>query len=473
MVAKFGTSGLRGLVEELDDGTAARHVAAFLGHLKASGHIAAGDRVYLGQDLRASSPRIAAQCMAAVEDEGLTPVDCGALPTPALAAYAMARNAASVMVTGSHIPADRNGVKFYRPDGEIDKNDETAISTRVAEISPGAMQDAPHRKPAEEGDAAIAAYVGRYRGFLDEGALVGKRIGIYQHSTVIRDLYETIFSGSGAVLVPLGRSETFVPVDTEAVSEATRAAIRAWTGQHKLDALISADGDADRPLLADEKGECIRGDALGLVAARYLGAQGVVTPVTSNSGVESRLDAQVLRTRVGSPFVIAGMGEIAGGGIGHIVGFEANGGLLTASEFSAGAARLAALPTRDGVLPVLAAIAASIAVGTPLSQYIAALSLPVAASGRIENFATETSRKLVAELTEDAAARARFLEPLGGDGAIDTTDGLRMTLADNRILHLRPSGNAPELRIYTEAESDEAANLLIGRAEARILGWVG
>ncbi len=74
--------------------------------------------------------------MTALKHAGLVPVDCGFIPTPALALYAMSRKRASLMVTGSHIPADRNGIKFYRPDGEIDKNDELHI-TRIAESLKG------------------------------------------------------------------------------------------------------------------------------------------------------------------------------------------------------------------------------------------------------------------------------------------------------------------------------------------------
>ncbi len=469
MAAQFGTSGLRGLVAELDDGTAAAHTAAFLRHLKAAGKVKKGDSVYFGQDLRPSSAEIAAQCMAAVEDDGLEPVDCGALPTPALAAFAMARHAASIMVTGSHIPADRNGVKFYRPDGEIDKGDEAAIASGVPSIDRASMRWTPHHRPLDQSGEAIAAFVDRYRGALADGALAERRIGVYEHSTVIRDLLAVILAPTGAELVSIGRSDVFVPVDTEAVSDQTRARIRAWKERYALDALISADGDADRPLIADETGEVIRGDVLGLLVARLLEADVAVTPVTSNSGIERHLRARVLRTRVGSPFVIAGMQSAAKEGAGKIIGFEANGGVLTASPFTLGTADLAPLPTRDCVLPLLCALAASIAAGSKLSAVVAELALPVAVSGRIEDFPSERGRDLVASLTADAPFRDRFLEPIGTLAAIDTTDGLRMSLADGRILHLRPSGNAPEMRVYAEASTADEAEALVAAAIERIL----
>jgi phosphomannomutase len=473
MAAKFGTSGLRGLVGELDDGTAAAHSAAFFRHLLSTGAVAPGSRVYFGQDLRPSSAEISAQCMAAAEDEGLEPVDCGPLPTPALAAFAMARDAAAIMVTGSHIPADRNGVKFYRPDGEIDKNDEAAIASGVPSLDRAAMRWTPHHRPLDQSAEALDAFAERYRGALPDGCLAGRRIGVYEHSTVIRDMLADILAPSGAELVSIGRSDVFVPVDTEAVSDQTRARIHSWTERYNLDVLISADGDADRPLIADETGQVLRGDVLGLLVARLLEADAVVTPVTSSSGIESRVGARagakVLRTRVGSPFVIAAMAEAAEAGAQRIVGFEANGGVLTASPFTLGTARLAPLPTRDCVLPLLAALAASLAAGKTLSTLVAELALPVAVSGRIEDFPSKKGSDLVTSLTGDAAFRDRFLEPIGKPASLDTTDGLRMTLADGRILHLRPSGNAPEMRVYAEASTADEAEALVAAAVRRIL----
>ena len=461
MPAKFGTSGLRGLVEDLTDGTAAAHAAAFVGHLASSGAIKAGDRVFVGQDLRPSSAEIAAQVMAAVEDEGFVPVDCDTLPTPALALYAMAAGSASIMVTGSHIPADRNGVKFYRRDGEIDKADEAAMSARAGGVDRAHLRAAPHHVPDKQQTAALTAYVARYAGFVPEGALKGLRIGVYQHSTVARDLFAEIFRMTGAELVPLGRSDRFVPVDTEAVDDHTSERIRVWVERHELDMLVSADGDADRPLVADETGACLRGDVLGLIAARELGAGAIVTPVTSNSGIERLSTGTVLRTRVGSPYVIAGMQSALAAGSKGVIGFEANGGVLTGSPFTLGGAALAPLATRDCLLPILAVILAAHRGRTSLSGLVAGLALPVAVSGRIENFSTETGQKLVATLSSDETARRDFLGPLGACASVDLTDGLRMTLADGRILHLRPSGNAPELRIYAEAPTAEAAEALV------------
>lgn len=466
MVAKFGTSGLRGLVRDLTDGTAARHAGAFAVHLLESGRVNAGQNTYVGQDLRDSSPQIANQCMQALAEAGLCPIDCGVLPTPALALHAMGLGAASLMITGSHIPADRNGVKFYRPDGEIDKVDEDRIAA-LAQGSAVAVNASDVNVP-QAGVAALSGFVKRYAGFLAVGALEGWRIGIYEHSSVARDVFAEILAPSGATLVSLGRSETFIPVDTEAVTDEVRALIRDWTREHRLDAIISADGDGDRPLLADETGECLRGDVVGLASALHVNADAVVTPITSNSGIEAKLNAQVWRTRVGSPFVIEAMAAAKIAGAQRIVGFEANGGLLTASPFRIGAAELAALPTRDCILPILATLAMAQSAKVSLSRLVAQFALPVSLSGLIREVPTASSQALIAALIGDEAARLQFFASFGKIANVDLTDGLRVALDGGDTLHLRPSGNAPEMRVYVEAGGMAAADAVMARAIAQV-----
>ncbi len=131
---KFGTSGLRGLVSELTDDVCFAYSKAFFQHLGDAG-LAPDTMVLVGQDLRDSSARIAKACMAAAKSLDMEIEYCGAVPTPALAFRALTTKCPAIMVTGSHIPADRNGLKFYRPDGEIDKSDEAAISNRLS-LSP-------------------------------------------------------------------------------------------------------------------------------------------------------------------------------------------------------------------------------------------------------------------------------------------------------------------------------------------------
>jgi phosphomannomutase len=467
---KFGTSGLRGLVEDLAGGASSVYAQAFARHLLETGAAKPGGLVLVGRDFRASSPGIAATCIGALARAGLSPVDCGALPTPALALYGLKLGAASLMVTGSHIPADRNGIKFYRPDGEIDKSDEERIAAIAAELTGREVETAPAEAPDRSAEAN-ALFLSRNRDVLPADALAGLKLGVYQHSTVARDLMVEVLQGFGAEVMPLGRCEDFLPVDTEAVSAETIGLLKGWAREHRLDAVVSADGDGDRPLVADERGEPLRGDLIGLITAKFLKADVVVTPVTSNSGIDTAGDFEVIRTRVGSPFVIAGMLVALETGGDRVVGFEANGGLLTASPFAVAGGRLEPLPTRDSFLPVLAVLSLAANKKQPLSEIAASFHLPYAAAGRLENFAVETSAALMAHLRASRDNLAAFLAPIAAVAATSEIDGLRVTLADGRIVHLRPSGNAPEMRCYVEAGTEDEARALLEEGLGLIRGW--
>ncbi len=450
MALKFGTSGLRGLVTEMTPEVLSQYTQAFLSACDS------GRLLCVGRDLRPSSARMAGDVIAAARQAGVTVIDCGDIPTPALALEAAAQGAGAVMVTGSHIPADRNGLKFYTRAGEITKEDEAAILSHLGQTAPPTAPSTGPDGPLQVSDAAAVRFRQRYVQGFGPAALAGRRIGLYAHSAVGRDLLADILTALGAEVTALGRSEQFIPVDTEAVDPETRAQIRAWVTEHELDALVSTDGDSDRPLLADETGQVVPGDILGQITAEALGARTVVTPISSNSGVTQKGFAQVIRTRIGSPFVIAGM-HTAGG---DVVGYEANGGFLLGFEAQGPNGPLAPLLTRDCVLPLIFVLHAAGA--GPMSARVAQEPPVTTLSDRLQNIPQEQSQPLIARLTKDAAARAGFLAPLGvSEEALDMTDGLRMSLADGSTLHIRPSGNAPELRLYVEAQDAEAAKRLM------------
>ena len=464
-VMKFGSSGLRGLASELVGKPSGLYTEAFAWRLVAGG-IQPNARVLVGRDLRDSSPAIAANCMAALAASGFQPIDCGAIPTPALALYARQHGAAALMVTGSHIPADRNGIKFYSPHGEISKTDEAAMAHYVAErldtyCQPPSIGTA---LPIQH-EQAIAAYRARADDVLEPGSLSGMRLGVYQHSSVAADLLVDVLQTFGASVTPVGKSDAFVPIDTEAVNAATIAKFKGWAREFNLDAIVSTDADADRPLIADENGDLFRGDLIGLATALFLRADIVVTPVTSNSGISKAFEFEVLRTKVGSPFVIEAM-EASHPAESIVVGFEANGGVLLGSSCSIRGKTLAALPTRDSLLPILAVLGMVASTGNTLSRLRELWKLPACASERLENFPVERSRSLMRRLS-DRDALQRFLAPFGTVAEVDETDGLRTRMLTGEIIHLRPSGNAPELRCYSEAADHGRATAIVALALER------
>ncbi len=458
----FGTSGARGKVADMTPDLCHAYTTAFLNAV-----VPKATTVVLGHDLRPSSPEIAAACAAAIESLGMTVIYGGALPTPALALYAAQSGSPAIVVTGSHIPFDRNGIKFYKEDGEITKADERAMLDFLVGLPKQLkLPKLPAPDPRVE-----QAYLDRYINFFGANALQGETIAVYEHSSVARDVLRTILEAMGAEVISLGRTDVFVPIDTEAVRHEDIEQARAWAELYDFDAIVSTDGDADRPLIGDESGEWMRGDVVGILTAQYLHATAVVTPVSSNSALErTQSFAQVVRTRIGSPYVIEGMQQAAHDGAELVVGYEANGGFLLGSQVLRNGQRLGPLPTRDAVLPMLAVLCGAKAQALKMSEVGYRLPKRYTASDRIQNFATDSSRELIASLRNDHMLLRNVMAPQAGPvEAIDETDGLRVHFASGDIVHLRPSGNAPELRCYAESTSVRSAKRLCDECLLRII----
>jgi phosphomannomutase len=474
---KFGTSGARGLVTAMTDRVCYAYTKGFLQALAGRGEIQPGMEVALAGDLRPSTRRIMAAVARAVADGGYRLAFGGEAPSPAIALTGLVRRIPSIMVTGSHIPDDRNGIKFNKTTGEILKADETLVRAQTVELpdlfdAAGALREA-FKLP--EADASVAReYVKRWVAVYPNDALSGMRVGVYSHSAVGRDLVREIMTALGAVVVELGRSEKFVPVDTEAIRPTDVELGLKWAKEHGLSAIVSTDGDSDRPLVADELGRWLRGDVAGILCARHLKADAVVTSVSCNGALElSNLFPRTRRTRIGSPFVIEGMLGAVAEGSQRVVGYEANGGFLTATDLPHLDGVLPALPTRDPVIVMLAILYEANQRGVPVSSLLEDLPARFTASERLENFPTERSSAKVAELKAGGPERlAAELGPsLGGVKAVNDIDGLRVTFASGDVIHVRPSGNAPELRCYTEADSEARAKSLVTETLARLESW--
>jgi phosphomannomutase len=487
----FGTSGVRGLVKDLTPSICFAFVKAFLQvNNSESKHIA------LGIDLRPSSLSMAKACIAAISAHGCEVVYCGELPTPALAFYAMSNNMPCIMITGSHIPFSRNGMKFYNTDGEITKLDE--INILDAKVHPPENLDEivnDIQIPSID-TRALNMFKQRYTELFPLDMLKGKRIGIYEHSSVARDVLKDLMTYFGAEVISLERTDYFVPIDTEAVSVIDKEKAKDWAKKYKLDAIISTDGDGDRPLISDENGQWLRGDVLGVLCVNYLGATHVAAPINVNSMLEASSDSQLIcsRTRIGSPYVIAAMQNLAieqlafnkkpveynqepsapkkessdssSESAAKVVGYEANGGFMVGSDIPLNGKTLQALPTRDAVLPILIVLSLAHQSSVPVSQLLKALPSRFTASTCIKNFELNLSDKITKSLEFDSIKQDEFLFEIYADKAakiisINKTDGLRMSISNNDTIHIRPSGNAPELRVYIETSTMDKSEGLV------------
>jgi phosphomannomutase len=531
----FGTSGLRGLVKDITDLEAYINVKAALRYLLSIGDIRANSTVVIAGDLRPSTDRIMKACAQAIVDSGCQVENAGKIPTPALVFHAISTRRAGVMVTGSHIPFDRNGIKINKSVGEVLKSDEPGITravervraeeySRTAETSAfdasGMLKRSPELPTLDR--AAEEAYVRRYLSSFNNAGLSGLRVLVYQHSAVGRDILPRILHELGAEVVTAGRSETFIPIDTENITDEQlnrleEFVVAAEARGEPLHAIVSTDGDSDRPLVTavlpaagvkpgSRRVRFLPGDLLGIIVAEYLRADASAVPISANDAVERRLrERKVLlkKTKIGSPYVISALDELRGAGSGQrIVGWEANGGFLTGTDIALTKTPLAALPTRDATLPILANLFAAANQGISLSVLWDRLPARFGRAGLLDNFSVAASQAILAQvippsdtievefdstervidrsradaistpLAEGLAADwqqckatlARFFTPALGFGdivRINVLDGVRVYFNNGDIAHMRPSGNAPQLRIYANSDSQERADEIV------------
>ena len=544
---RFGTSGRRGDVQDLTQLEIYINVLAELEYLQSlppdEGGVRKGDAFYYAYDLRPSSNRyvpeqggrgeLAQAVDRALRDAGMQPVNLGRIPTPALTAFAIGRNQGSIMITGSHIPFERNGYKTNTARGELLKKDEEPINRRVEAVrdrlynqpfaeslfnEQGLFKTGHQDLPPEETQGR-SAYLRRYLDFFGGRSLAGLRLLVYQHSAVGRDLLAEVLGQFGAEVIDAGRSETFVPIDTENIDEEVLATVRSLVNdavaQHgPIHAVISTDGDSDRPLIlgVDPASQQVRffgGDLVGMVVAEFLGADAVVVPISCNDAIDRGALKAVLepKTRIGSPFVIAGMDRARAKGRQVVCGWEANGGFLLGSTLERDGRSLQALPTRDALLPILAVLFAAAEQKLPLTELFARLPrrfsraallrrFPRAASLKIlQAFSVNDSRiadvvferdgislldqehnpvpaggSLLERFRDIRARLGEFFTRAQGFGEVaglNYTDGVRIYFSNGDVAHVRPSGNADELRIYAVADSPERADAIarLGVAE--------
>ena len=481
----FGTSGLRGLVEDMTDLECYINTAGFLSFLREQQDLEDRSTIYVAGDLRDSTPRIIQAVITAVLDKGYTPDFCGFIPTPAVANFARHNDAASIMVTGSHIPADRNGIKFYKLGGEILKDDEASIKQAVAKERKVVLEsDAENSIFNSEGmfavksslpvvsDQAARLYVERYASVFNNKPLAGKEVIVYQHSAVGRDMLVELLQILGAEIVTVGRSDVFVPIDTENVTPDDQAYFKSLSQQYpNVFAIVSTDGDSDRPFVIDENGIFHRGDELGAVVAKWLNADFAAIPVSSSDAVDQYLDNNdigYLHTCIGSPYVIVAMDKAVGEGKTKAVGWEVNGGFLLAQDFIINGNVLTSLPTRDAFLPILIALISATEQKKIVSELFSELPARFTQAGLIDNFPVEVSRAILESFADDTSEnRAELGRYFIGDNGFseimktDSLDGIRIFFKNGDIAHLRPSGNAPQLRTYSVADSQERADEIV------------
>lgn len=357
-MSHFGTDGIRGQygTEPLVPATI-RQIAAATGKVlldwkpQSRGKIA--PRVLIGRDTRESGPAILAALADGFASVGLAVFDLGVLPTPGVA-YAVRSVGASagVVVSASHNPWQDNGIKFFGPDGfKLPDQLEAEIGVELGQcgkIEPGigAVENLANSEDMYLSHIVAAGCEGVAGDSVNDQPLAGRRIVVDCSNGAASQIAPEAFRRLGAEVIAIHAEPNGKNINLNCGAlypEVVSAAVL----EHKADAGVTLDGDADRVMLADRRGRVADGDVLlvllarALAGSRELPGSSVVTTVMANYGLELALEAlglKVIRTPVGDRHVVAEMlrsGCILGGEqSGHIIhltrGSTTGDGLLTA-----------------------------------------------------------------------------------------------------------------------------------------------
>ncbi len=424
----FGTDGVRGIANK--DLTV--HLALRIARAAATVLRRHGDRrpqVIMGRDTRLSGDMIEAAMLAGFCSAGADVMNVGIMPTAGIAYLARTLNVdIGAVISASHNPFEFNGIKFFSHEGfklpDCVEAEIEALVTSSAHLD-HPLGDGLGRRTAE-GDTA-ERYL-RYLRELAPGDLAGLRLVIDCAHGAVAEIAPALFRDLGAEVYPLHCQPDGININDhcgathpEVVAQAVR--------EHGADIGFSFDGDADRLLLADERGQVVDGDQVMAIAAKYLQAQGrlpgnlLVGTVMSNLGLERAMAQQgirLLRTQVGDRYVLEEMRQR-----GATLGGEQSGHIIFLDHATTG----------DGLVTALMVLHILRATGEPLSKLASVME---AYPQKLVNVTVANARGW----EEDAPIRTAIAaaeHDLGEEG---------------RVL-VRASGTEPKIRVMVEAARQE------------------
>lgn len=448
----FGTDGVRGKANQYP---MTAEIALKLG-IAAGSLFKRGDhrrQVVIGKDTRLSGYMIETALTAGFTAVGMDVLLLGPMPTPAVAMLTRSMRAdLGVVISASHNPYEDNGIKFFGPDGyKLSDEMELEIEERVFGDTKDCLAPSSQIGQARRLDDAV----GRYIEYAKNTFPRGKRLDGLK--VVLDCANGASYRVAPTVLYELGAEVVAISVDPDGRNiNADCGALHtdkmcAEVVRQGADIGIALDGDADRLIVCDEKGQVIDGDQiLALVSREWketgiLKGNGVVTTVMSNLGLERYLKSngmKHIRTQVGDRYVVERMRAD-----GYNLGGEQSGHLILGEHSTTG----------DGLVAALQVCAAVVKERKPVSQ-VMHLFEPV--PQLLKNV----------RLSDRALARAA----LDSDPVKIAIDKTERALGDNGRLLIRPSGTEPLIRIMLEGEdqnqiaamAEEIAQALVGEVKA-------
>ncbi|MBE5074399.1 phosphoglucosamine mutase [Erythrobacteraceae bacterium E2-1 Yellow Sea] len=359
----FGTDGIRGRTNQ---GYMTAATAMRVGQA-AGAHFMRGDhrhRVVIGKDTRLSGYMMESALVAGFTSVGMDVVMTGPLPTPAIALLTREMRAdLGVMISASHNPYEDNGIKLFGPDGfKLSDEDELQIEALLEREPQLAAADSVGR--ARRIDDAAGRYIHAVKqSIADETRLDGLKVVVDCAHGAAYKVTPTAIWELGAEVIALGVAPDGTNIN-DGVGSTSIAALQARVMEEGADIGIALDGDADRLIVVDEKGQAVDGDQLmALIATRMadtgaLNGGGVVATVMSNLGLERYLAGRGLtleRTKVGDRYVLERMKQ---GGFN--IGGEQSGHMILLDHATTG----------DGTVAALCVLAALVAEGRPASDVL-------------------------------------------------------------------------------------------------------
>ena len=427
----FGTNGIRGVVNR-------ELTPEFITKLGLSiGTFFNGGKILLGSDCRTSSPAIKSTISGALQSMGCKVVDTGSVPTPALQ-YCVPhyRMDGGVMITASHNPPEYNGLKVVAADGvELDREREMIIE-EIFESEQFRRADWNKLVPPEEQEQVLRVYGQAIVKQVDAKAIeeADLCVAVDPGNGVTALAYPQIFNDLGCRVPTINadidgsfrvRGSEPRPDNVKLLSSLVKA--------YDADLGVAFDGDGDRSIFVDEKGQPYFGDmSFALIAQDFLSrhpGEKVVTSVSSTQTVREVIEnsgGHVVWTKVGAVTISRTMLSV-----GALLGGEENGGVMYGPH----------LAVRDGAMATALILEILARKKRPVSQLFAELPKYFQYKDRVD--CPEEDKQ---EALERLRSRVKA-------DRMETLDGVKAWYADGSAILVRPSGTEPIFRIYAEAKT--------------------
>lgn len=432
----FGTDGIRGLANTHPmTSEIALKVGMAAGTVFRSG--THRHRVVIGKDTRLSGYMLEAALMSGFTSVGMDVFLLGPMPTPAVAMLTRSLRAdLGVMLSASHNPSNDNGIKLFDPDGyKLSDDMEKQIEDLIDADSKALLVEADRIGRATRVESAQERYIEfAKRTMPKQLRLAGLRIVIDCANGAGYKVAPEALWELGAEVIKIGVEPNGRNINLNCGSTSPKALVEK-VKELRADIGIALDGDADRVVIVDEKGDIVDGDQLMAVIAESwhrtgkLAAGGIVATVMSNLGLERYLRSiglTLARTPVGDRYVTEHMRKH-----GFNVGGEQSGHIVL-SDFTT---------TGDGLVSALQVLACVVATGKTVSEVCNRFQ-PLPQILRNVRYASG--------------------HPLEDTRVVKAIEGAKAKLGENGRLVIRPSGTEPVIRVMAEGDDEKVVSSIVG-----------